>query len=79
MKFTLDRIEENKYVFLKQSDEKEELIISVASYPNKLSEGDIVEITYENNEVKIEVLKEETKEMKSRVEELLTKLKNKNL
>ena len=79
MKFTLDRIEDNNYVFLKQSNEKEELVIPVTSYPYKLSEGDIVQITYINSEVNIEVLKEETKEMKSRVEELLIKLKNKNL
>ncbi|MEK3935752.1 DUF3006 family protein [Sporosarcina sp. FSL W7-1349] len=73
-KFTLDRIENNMYVFLEYPDENKELLVEVSKYNGQLAEGDIVLV--ENNMI-VEVLKQETQDMKEKVSSLLEKLKNK--
>ena len=73
-RFTLDRIENNMYVLLEYPDENNELLLEVSKYNGRLAEGDIVLV--ENNMI-VEVLKQETQDMKAKVSNLLEKLKNK--
>lgn len=73
-KYTLDRIENDMYVLLEFPSEEKQLLIPVNKYTGKLYEGDIVLI---EGEMIIEVLKEETKDMREKVSSLLDKLKNK--
>lgn len=76
-KYTLDRIEENQYVFLKHPDEIDQLIIPVTDVEVNVSEGDIVLIAQTDAGYQIEIQKEETELTRNDVESLLEKLKNK--
>ncbi|MFS0688978.1 DUF3006 domain-containing protein [Sporosarcina sp. 179-K 8C2 HS] len=76
-KYTLDRIDDGFYVFLKRDDESEQLIIPLEEVKVNLNEGDIVEIETNETGYRFEVLKEETSDMKEKVSNLLEKLKNK--
>ncbi|MCM3711056.1 DUF3006 domain-containing protein [Sporosarcina luteola] len=76
-KYTLDRIDDGFYVFLKRDDESEQLIIPLEEVKVNLNEGDIVEIETNETGYRFEVLKEETSDMKGKVSNLLEKLKNK--
>jgi hypothetical protein len=76
-KYTLDRIDDGFYVFLKRDDESEQLIIPLEEVEVTLNEGDIVEIETNETGYRFEVLKEETSDMKEKVSNLLEKLKNK--
>jgi hypothetical protein len=73
-KYTLDRIEESVYVFLDHPNEENQLLIPVDQYDGKLQEGDLVLI---DGEKIVEVLEQETADMKEKVSGLLQKLKNK--
>lgn len=77
MRYTLDRIEDGFYVFLRYPHEEEELLIPAAKIFVKLSEGDIVCIRILESDYVIEVLENETLNMKDKVTGLLDKLKNK--
>ena len=74
-KYTLDRIEESVYVFVESPEEEKQLLIPVNKYDGSLTEGDIVLI---EDDIIIEVLDQETKEMKTKVNSLMEKLRNKN-
>lgn len=75
-KYTLDRIDDNHYVFLEHPNEVNQLLIPIRDVSLELTEGDIVEIDVDGN---ITVLKEETEITLNMVNDLLTKLKNKPL
>ncbi|MCG7346095.1 DUF3006 domain-containing protein [Sporosarcina sp. ACRSL] len=76
-KFTLDRIDDGFYVFLKRDDESEQLLIPLEEVEGNLNEGDIVEIETNETGYQFNVLIEETSDMKVKVSNLLEKLKNK--
>lgn len=76
-KYTLDRIDDGFYVFLKRDEESEQLIIPLEEVEVNLNEGDIVEIETNETGYQFEVLKEETSDMKEKVSNLLEKIKNK--
>lgn len=78
MRYTLDRIEGNQYVFLEQPEEINELVIPKELVRVEVSEGDIVNIEKRKSEYLIEILKEETEDMREKVIDLIEKLKNKN-
>lgn len=71
MKVTVDRIENDIAVMLIRSDEKHSLEIPIKYLPDKINEGDILNLSFEKME-------KETKEAEKRVGDLLNKLKNKN-
>lgn len=75
--YTLDRIEDGFYVFLLKEDESQEFIVPAAEITDSINEGDIVEITKSENGLGYHVLVEETGDMKTKVQNLLEKLKNK--
>ena len=75
--YTLDRIDDGFYVFLRHSNEEEELLIPASKVSVKLSEGDIVCISKTESDYIIEALENETEIMKDKVNSLLEKLKNK--
>ncbi|MEK3934940.1 DUF3006 family protein [Sporosarcina sp. FSL W7-1349] len=77
--FTLDRIDDGIYVFLKRSDEREELLLPSSAILVELNEGDIVQIRQTGDRYEIEPLQKVTMEMKSKVEELLEKLQNRKM
>lgn len=76
-KYTLDRIDDGFYVFLKRDDESEQLIIPLEEVEINLSEGDIVEIEMNESGYQFNVLIEETEITRDKVSSLLDKLKNK--
>ncbi|WP_252503303.1 DUF3006 domain-containing protein [Sporosarcina sp. Marseille-Q4943] len=76
-KYTLDRIDDGFYVFLKRDDESDQLIIPLEEVKVNLNEGDIVEIEKNEAGYQFHVLIEETDDMKEKVSNLLEKLKNK--
>ncbi|MGG0667689.1 DUF3006 domain-containing protein [Lederbergia citrisecunda] len=76
-KYTLDRIENDMYVFLERPDEIETMLIPRRDCPEELLEGDIVEIESVRDGYTINVLKEETKITRDKVRTLLDKLKKK--
>ena len=76
-KYTLDQISDGQYVFLEYPDEVNQVNITENEINKKLSEGDIVSITKVDAKYEIEVLEEETTDMKDKVSSLLEKLKNK--
>ncbi|WP_338652674.1 DUF3006 family protein [Sporosarcina psychrophila] len=77
VKYTLDKVEDNIYVFLEYPDEENQLMVPVNKYSGELSEGDIVWIRKIDSEFMIELLDEETEDMRDKVSKLLEKLKNK--
>lgn len=76
-KYTLDRIEENIYVFLERPGEENQLLIPVDQVDEVFHEGDIVSISSEEQQYKIELLIDETHITREKVNYLLEKLKNK--
>lgn len=74
-KYTLDRIDDEMYVFLEHPDEVNQLLIPIDETDVVVKEGDIVEIDSDKN---ITVLKEETEITLEKVNEFLERLKNKN-
>lgn len=73
-KYTLDRIEDNVYVFLLKEDESQQLLIPENEINITLKEGDIVKV---DGDGVIKVLEEETKITLEKVNDLIEKLKNK--
>ncbi|MEK4387325.1 DUF3006 domain-containing protein [Solibacillus sp. FSL W7-1464] len=76
-KYTLDRFDGEYAIFLKRPNETEQLLIHHTEIPSELKEGDIVHIKDDGFDYKIELLKEETENQKTRVNNLLQQLKNK--
>ena len=77
-KYTLDRIEEDMYVFLESPEEMNQLVLPTTTFDVTVEEGDIVYITFDGIKYHLEVLKEETLEKRKKVSALLEKLKNKS-
>lgn len=77
-KYTLDRFEKDIAVFLKFPEEVEQLLIDRNLMTVLLQEGDIVEITQYDGIYHIEVLEDETKSTKARVQNLIEQLKKHN-
>lgn len=76
-KYTLDRFDGEYAIFLKRSNETEQLLIHHTEIPSELKEGDIVSIQDDGFDYKIELLREETANQKQRVNNLLQQLRNK--
>ncbi|PIC88006.1 hypothetical protein CSV72_02325 [Sporosarcina sp. P20a] len=76
-KYTLDRIEEGTYVFLEYPEEENQLLIQVDQVDEIFHEGDIVSISLEEQQYRIELLIDETHISREKVNNLLEKLKNK--
>lgn len=76
-KYTLDRFDGDYAIFLKRPEETEQLLIHQSEIPSELKEGDIVNILDDGFDYKIELLKEETENQKTRVNNLLQQLRNK--
>ncbi|MCP1144670.1 DUF3006 domain-containing protein [Lysinibacillus endophyticus] len=74
-KYTLDRIDDGFYVFLSKDDESQQRLIAVSEVNISLTEGDIVNIHEDGT---IELLEEETKITKDKVDALIEKLKKNN-
>lgn len=77
MKYTLDRIENNLYVFVEKENEINELILPADEVILKIEVGEIVNVISDENGYSFELLKEETKTRKEDVQSLINKLKNK--
>lgn len=77
VKYTLDKIEDGQYVFLKHSNEESQLLISENEVTTKISVGNMVLISELDSVYEFEVLIKETEEMRDKVSNLLEKLKNK--
>ncbi|MEL3961106.1 DUF3006 domain-containing protein [Lysinibacillus endophyticus] len=73
--YTLDRIDDGFYVFLSKDDESQQRLIAVSEVNISLTEGDIVNIHEDGT---IELLEEETKITKDKVDALIEKLKKNN-
>lgn len=76
-KYTLDRIEEGIYVFLEYPEEENQLLIQVDQVDEIFHEGDMVFISSEGQQYKIELLIDETQITREKVNNLIEKLKNK--
>ncbi len=77
VKYTLDKIEDGQYVFLKHSNEESQLLISENEVTTEISEGNIVLISELDSVYEFEALIDETEDMREKVSNLLDKLKNK--
>ena len=76
-KYTLDRIENEQYVFVEKGNETNEVIIVKDFVPVDIAEGDIVNIFESEEGYIFEKLKEEQQIRKDDVQSLIEKLKNK--
>lgn len=77
MKYTLDRIENDLYVFVEKGNENNELVLLADEILLKIEIGDIVNIITDGNGYSFELFKEETKARKEDVQGLIEKLKKK--
>lgn len=77
MKYTLDRIENNLYVFVEKGNEINELILSADEVILKIEVGEIVNVISDENGYSFELLEDETKTRQEDVQSLIDKLKNK--
>lgn len=77
VKYTLDRFDDGYGVLLKHPIEEEQLLIS-EKYLKAFKEGDILSVEEDEQGYKFIPLEEETEKMKSHVESLINKLKNKS-
>lgn len=77
MKYTLDRIENNLYVFVEKGNEINELILSADEVILKIEVGEIVNVISDVNGYSFELLEDETKTRQEDVQSLIDKLKNK--
>lgn len=77
MKYTLDRIENDLYVFVEKGNEGNQIEISKDYVPLGIVEGDIIEIKNDNGLYNFKQLNEEKEIRKNEVQSLIDKLKNK--
>lgn len=77
MKYTLDRIENDLYVFVEKGNEGNQIEISKDYVPLGIVEGDIIEIENDNGLYNFKQLNEEKEIRKNDVQSLIDKLKNK--
>lgn len=78
MKYTLDRIENDLYVFVEKGNEEIQIVIDGELIPFDIFEGEIVEIVIENDVYTFKKLDAEKEIRKDDVQSLINKLKNKN-
>lgn len=76
-KYTLDRVENEQYVFLEKGNESNEVIIAKEFVPFDITEGDIVKVGENEEGYIFEKLEEEKQIRKDDVQSLIDKLKNK--
>ena len=77
MKYTLDRIENDLYVFVEKGNEGNQIEISKDYVPLGIVEGDIIEIENDNGLYNFKQLNKEKEIRKNDVQSLIDKLKNK--
>ncbi|WP_342541913.1 DUF3006 domain-containing protein [Paenisporosarcina sp. FSL H8-0542] len=79
IKYTLDRYENDLAVFLLKDDESIEKLVPTMELPERIKEGDIVEMEFaDNGSIQtLTILRNDTQKMKSDIEHLINKLKNK--
>lgn len=77
-KYTLDRIENEKYVFVEKGNEVNQIIIDGEFIPFDIPEGEIVEIIIEDDNYTFKKIEDEQCIRKDDVKSLIDKLKNKN-
>ena len=77
-KYTLDRFEGDYAIFLKRTQETDQLLIQRDEISVEVKEGDIVEIQDDGFAYTIKLLPAETADQKQRVDNLLEQLRNKN-
>lgn len=77
MKYTLDRIENNLYVFVEKGNEINELILCADEVILKIEVSEIVNVISDENGYSFELLEDETKTRQEDVQSLIDKLKNK--
>ncbi|MER2171270.1 MAG: DUF3006 family protein [Psychrobacillus psychrodurans] len=77
MRYTLDRIENDLYVFVEKGNEGNQVEISKVLVPIGIIEGNIVDIDKQNGSYIVKQVKEEKEIRKSDVQNLIDKLKNK--
>lgn len=75
--YTLDRFEGEYGIFLKRSEEVEQLLIARIDLDSSLAEGDVVSIEDTGLSYNVQKLVEETEDAKQRVSSLLQKLQQK--
>ena len=76
-KYTLDRVENEQFVFVEKGNEVNEIIFAKEFVLFEIKEGDIVNITESEEGYIFEKLEEEKKIRKDDVQSLIEKLKNK--
>lgn len=77
MKYTLDRIESELYVFVEKGNENKELVLPADEILLKIEIGEIVNVISNGNGYSFEVFEKETKTRKEDVQSLIEKLKKK--
>ena len=77
MKYTLDRIENDLFVFVEKGNEGNQIEILKDYVPLGIVEGDIIEIENDNGLYNFKQLNEEKEIRKNDVQSLIDKLKNK--
>lgn len=80
-RYIIDRFEGEFAVLLERVNEEKQILVLKEQLPSTVREGDILELSWQENIEKIEkvtVLQEETKSAKEKAEELLQKLLDKN-
>lgn len=77
MKYTLDRIENDLFVFVEKGNEGNQIEISKDYVPLGIVEGDIIEIENDNGLYNFKQLNVELEIRKNDVQSLIDKLKNK--
>lgn len=78
-KYTVDRFEGDKAILLLRKDESVQRDVDRKLLPSQTKEGDILNIEFkEKDDLKAEILKQETSEAKQRAEKMIAKLLRKN-
>jgi len=78
-KYTLDRFDEGFAVLLLKENESVEKLVPEESLNKTANEGDVIEVVFNEDGTinNFTILENETKEMKDKVTDIITKLKNK--
>lgn len=79
--FTVDRIIDGKAVLLLRSNETVDKEVAVTDLPREVKEGDIIDVSFSNDNITIEtatIQTDATKAAKQKANELLQKILDKN-
>ncbi|KGA83385.1 DUF3006 domain-containing protein [Lysinibacillus fusiformis] len=77
-KYTLDRMEDGYAVFLKYPEEEEQIIILQSAMNKPVVVGDRVQIEEIDGIYHIEILREETEQKKTDIQNLMDRLRHKH-